>query len=1128
MRVRQAHVSAALLLALSSSCAHAACATDADCSLLPVPGPCCIVTCVALTCTNTAKGAGVVCRSKAGPCDVAEVCDGASFTCPTDVFEPKTQVCRAAAGVCDVAELCSGNSAACSNDAFWGVKVCRAAAGVCDVAEKCTGTGVDCPADILAANTVVCRAQAAASPCDAPELCTGADAACPADVMHPTTFVCRAAAGPCDIAENCAGGATCPADVLAANTVVCRTKNADILLGGCDIEELCPGGAAACPADVVQAAGFVCRPVPAGQAGLCDVAETCLGPGNAGCPVDAFRPATVSCNGAPAGVCDFDEKCTGTTAACPANVKQPTTFVCRVSAGPCDIAENCDGVLDACPADAFQPNSFVCRAAAGTCDIEERCAGGVAVCPGDAFQAAGFVCRAVPAGDNCDIQEACAGGTAACPADVLQAKLFVCRAAVGPCDVIEACDGVSNACPADARVAAGTTCRAAAGVCDIAEACDGTATACPAVDAKKANTVVCRVSTDVCDALETCDGTGDACPADAAKPAGVICRAPAAICDTAEVCDGTAKTCPTDVFKPNTATCYTGVLDVCEVAAMCTGTGSACPANGVKAATVPCRASAGVCDVEELCDGMNTACPTDVFQSTTFVCKAVADVCDVAELCTGTGAACPADVFAAATVQCRAKISAGLCDEPELCTGTSAACPAQDVTACTETLEAQSLTLPAVPVSPFVTTEEQTTAKLVGGATSGGMAVVAALAGAAGASGLSKGGARVARNMVYLSMMNCPRNGVEEVGFALNPTRLSFGGGDLREVRGAVVGNLALLALVVALLVGVAALQGGRFLGALAGMPLALPVFLLELLWLPVVQGGLAFVMYSESEAAGGAAVLSCAVLFLVGAGLLTRKAKAQCTFVRNKREKGLIWFVTAAGSWESTDGPRPSVDVLASVFDGFHPAHCLYFVVQLVTMAGLAALAAWNPKTILFCSMRAGILTVLPVVWAAVLLKDLPYLRPIENAVEILITLCECVFGVLAALAVGHQDQSLHDTAAVLGIVMTYIMMVKAAVDLCVLVYQLRKGYTNHGTVCGPPVRMCCGAGCVKCASLAASKVCFSDALLASCTAQESLGMNESETSLVQLQVAACQTPSRPDASPSAQYYATDGYIYL
>src|SRR2546425_7927501 len=73
-------------------------------------GDCCSASC-------TIQPAGTVCRPAAGVCDVAEACDGASPTCPADVFVSAATQCRAAAGVCDVAELCPGNGANCPADA---------------------------------------------------------------------------------------------------------------------------------------------------------------------------------------------------------------------------------------------------------------------------------------------------------------------------------------------------------------------------------------------------------------------------------------------------------------------------------------------------------------------------------------------------------------------------------------------------------------------------------------------------------------------------------------------------------------------------------------------------------------------------------------------------------------------------------------------------------------------------------------------------------------------------------------------------------------------------------------------------------------------------------------------------
>jgi hypothetical protein len=170
------------------------------------------------------------CRAAAGPCDVAETCDGASSDCPASTFRPSTTECRAAAGVCDLAESCSGSAAACPPDTKR-TDVCRASAGACDVADSCDGTSDDCPADALQPSTLVCRP--AAGGCDVPERCTGSDPVCPADAFRPSTDVCRPASNACDVAESCTGtSAACPADDGESDT------DGD---GVCNLRDNCAG-----------------------------------------------------------------------------------------------------------------------------------------------------------------------------------------------------------------------------------------------------------------------------------------------------------------------------------------------------------------------------------------------------------------------------------------------------------------------------------------------------------------------------------------------------------------------------------------------------------------------------------------------------------------------------------------------------------------------------------------------------------------------------------------------------------------------------------------------------------------------------------------------------------------------
>ena len=189
-------------------------------------------------CSNPAKPAGTVCRSAAGPCDVAEACDGTASGCPADAFAPATTVCRASAGPCDVAEACTGTNAACPAEAFApATTVCRASAGPCDLAEL---PAAACPAAFslpgpppaptwprlapvrtrLAPLMGFCRLRWCVvrrlASATWPRSCTGTAAACPPDGLASASTVCRASTGACDPAETCTGSSpTCPTDVTA-------------------------------------------------------------------------------------------------------------------------------------------------------------------------------------------------------------------------------------------------------------------------------------------------------------------------------------------------------------------------------------------------------------------------------------------------------------------------------------------------------------------------------------------------------------------------------------------------------------------------------------------------------------------------------------------------------------------------------------------------------------------------------------------------------------------------------------------------------------------------------------------------------------------------------------------------
>src|SRR5262249_29850235 len=70
--------------------------------------PCTRDVCDEGACAHVPGNEGAVCRPTAGPCDVAETCDGVTADCPADAVAATDVVCRPAAGACDAAETCDG------------------------------------------------------------------------------------------------------------------------------------------------------------------------------------------------------------------------------------------------------------------------------------------------------------------------------------------------------------------------------------------------------------------------------------------------------------------------------------------------------------------------------------------------------------------------------------------------------------------------------------------------------------------------------------------------------------------------------------------------------------------------------------------------------------------------------------------------------------------------------------------------------------------------------------------------------------------------------------------------------------------------------------------------------------
>lgn len=323
--------------------------------------------CVDGVCCDAACGDG------AGDCQACSVAAGAPTNGTCAVLAP-SHVCRSAAGPCDVAETCTGASTACPPDTLAGAgAVCRPSSDLCDAPERCSGTGSACPPDALAVSGFPCRP--AAGDCDVEETCTGIGASCPPDVRVPAGTLCRASRGECDVAELCAGSSACPEDERVPEGTTCRAST-----GPCDAAEACDGANDACPDDAARPDGTMC-----GDGLVCNGVERC--------------EAGVCASGSP--FCDDGDPCTvdacDELAGCS---RTPVPRCCRADAD-CDDGDACTD--DACEGSRCvstqrprcgEEDASVPRDAATAAD------GGMPADAGPASMAGGCGCRASGRGDG--------------------------------------------------------------------------------------------------------------------------------------------------------------------------------------------------------------------------------------------------------------------------------------------------------------------------------------------------------------------------------------------------------------------------------------------------------------------------------------------------------------------------------------------------------------------------------------------------------------------------------------------------------------------------------------------------------------------------------------------------------
>lgn len=567
-----------------------------------------------------------------GACDPA-ICEapGTCTFCDGNRCRPRPpfpqQACRPAAGPCDVAEYCQGGRF-CPRDVIRGADVpCGVRASkICDRDDVCDGKSVDCT-DRKQPNTFVCRQIRAGAPCDKADTCTGSSDDCP-DTFQPSSLLCRSKSAECDVPDYCTGSAPdCPSDEKALDGTACSdARNVCLipgtttcLAGSCSAGTsiVCAAAPGQCLEDGVCDATLGCQYPPKDDGTPCDdgiactAGDQCLrGLCEHGSETDSLCPTDLDCATV---TCDvtatlFPDRCR--------IVPLPATTICRpaATADVCDRDETCDGGTR-CPPDDVKPAGSLCLPASCSAFQQQsalECDGTNKKCPpATPVSCAGYGCDGVLCRQSCDSDADCDAQHYYCVNHTCEQRIRAgqtCRddsqcSVSNPhcidgvcCD--KPCNGQCEACDVGGQEG---TCTAVTGAPHGARpACRGDASACRGVCAGQlrsacvlpsAKTVCivpsCDEKTNLATERAFCDGVGNCAATEPVSCAPFSCAG--------EACRGD---CVTDAECASSAYCKAGVCQKLEAPGARCARDSQCDSG---------FCTDGVC-CESRCQGQCEAC----------------------------------------------------------------------------------------------------------------------------------------------------------------------------------------------------------------------------------------------------------------------------------------------------------------------------------------------------------------------------------------------------------------------------------------------------------------------------------------------------------------------------------------
>ncbi|MBK6534025.1 MAG: hypothetical protein IPF99_31955 [Deltaproteobacteria bacterium] len=264
------------------------------------------------------------------------------------------------------------------------------------------------PSQTITVNCVAATATATACPTGAPTFCAntnsdvgncgGCGVVCPPAVGGSATCVAGICGQACPAGQtNCGGTCRVTGGACSVGVGACQRSGTMV----------CSGTTTVCNAPVVAGTTETCNGIDDDCDGLldegfCRIGGACFTTGQLN-PSNNCQVCTVPSSTVP-----------GPTSW--SNV--PSGTVCRASMGVCDVQETCNGSGAACPADGFLSSATVCRASTSiaACDPAESCTGSTALCPTNTVIRAPSTETCNGTDDDCDgvVDDGNPGGGAAC------------------------------------------------------------------------------------------------------------------------------------------------------------------------------------------------------------------------------------------------------------------------------------------------------------------------------------------------------------------------------------------------------------------------------------------------------------------------------------------------------------------------------------------------------------------------------------------------------------------------------------------------------------------------------------------------------------------------------------------